>query len=161
PAPGRAAGAGRGHRPAPVRRAARRARGAPRGLLARLARGGPRGGPRLIHADGFPGTSPGCPPEGRAWPADEGRAASERGPGAREAAVSREPGPLRRLLRLLGPGLIAGASDDDPATVGTCASVGASVGYTALWTVLFTTLLMMAVQYISARVGLASGRGLA
>ena len=47
--------------------------------------------------------------------------------GAREAALTREPSRVRRLLKLLGPGLIAGASDDDPATIGTCANVGASV----------------------------------
>ncbi len=49
-------------------------------------------------------------------------------PGPRETALAHEPGRLRRLLRLLGPGVISGASDDDPATVGTCASAGASAG---------------------------------
>jgi NRAMP (natural resistance-associated macrophage protein)-like metal ion transporter len=75
--------------------------------------------------------------------------------------VTRQPGPVRRLFRLLGPGLIAGASDDDPATVGTCASVGAALGYATLWTMLVGVPMMAAVQYISAKVGLVTGRGLA
>ena len=81
-------------------------------------------------------------------------------PGVRETALAREPGRLRKLFKLLGPGLIAGASDDDPATVGTCATVGASVGYPILWTMPFAVPLMIAVQYLSAKVGLVTGRGL-
>jgi NRAMP (natural resistance-associated macrophage protein)-like metal ion transporter len=83
------------------------------------------------------------------------------GAGAREKALRREPTRLRRFFKLLGPGLTAGASDDDPATVGTCASVGASVGFLALWMMVVTVPLMIAVQYISARIGLVTGRGLA
>lgn len=49
--------------------------------------------------------------------------------GAREVSLHREPDRWKRMLRILGPGVIAGASDDDPATIGTCASVGAAVGY--------------------------------
>ena len=41
-------------------------------------------------------------------------------PGAREAAVEGEPSRIRRLLNRLGPGLISGAADNDPATIGTC-----------------------------------------
>src|SRR5579885_971947 len=83
------------------------------------------------------------------------------GPGAREAAVARQPGPLRRLIRIIGPGFIAGASDDDPATVGTCASVGAALGFATLWTMVAGIPLMATVQYISAKIGLVTGRGLA
>jgi NRAMP (natural resistance-associated macrophage protein)-like metal ion transporter len=82
-------------------------------------------------------------------------------PGPREVALAREPGRLRRFLNLLGPGLIAGASDDDPATIGTCVQVGASLGFAALWTMPATLPLMAAVQFISAKIGLVGGRGLA
>src|SRR5439155_23523208 len=68
---------------------------------------------------------------------------------------------IRRFFKLLGPGLIVGASDDDPATVGTCASIGAALGFATLWTMLAGIPLMAAAQYISAKLGLVSGRGLA
>src|SRR5437762_12033520 len=72
----------------------------------------------------------------------------------------REPGWLTRLLKLLGPGIVTGASDDDPSGVGTYASAGASLGYGVLWTALFTFPMMASVQYICAKIGLVSGRGL-
>lgn len=81
--------------------------------------------------------------------------------GAREAAVAKEPGRVRRLFKILGPGLISGASDDDPATIGTCASVGAQLGFIILWPMLWILPLMMAAQYISAKIGLVTGQGLA
>ena len=76
-------------------------------------------------------------------------------------AVRRERNPIRRALLILGPGLVTGASDDDPSGVGTYAQAGASYGYATLWTTLFMLPMMTAVQYISAKVGLVSGRGLA
>jgi NRAMP (natural resistance-associated macrophage protein)-like metal ion transporter len=60
---------------------------------------------------------------------------------------------------VLGPGLIAGASDDDPSGVATYAVAGASLGYGTLWTALFTTPMIAAVQFISAKIGLTTGRG--
>jgi NRAMP (natural resistance-associated macrophage protein)-like metal ion transporter len=77
------------------------------------------------------------------------------------AAILREANPLKRALIVLGPGLVTGASDDDPSGVGTYAQAGASYGYATLWTTLFMFPMMSAVQYISAKVGLVSGRGLA
>jgi NRAMP (natural resistance-associated macrophage protein)-like metal ion transporter len=62
---------------------------------------------------------------------------------------------------ILGPGIITGASDDDPSGVATYAVAGASFGLAMLWTALFTIPMMAAVQFISAKVGLATGRGLA
>jgi NRAMP (natural resistance-associated macrophage protein)-like metal ion transporter len=62
---------------------------------------------------------------------------------------------------MLGPGLITGASDDDPSGIGTYAVAGASLGYAPLWTALVTFPLMAAVQYICAKVGLVTGLGLA
>lgn len=68
---------------------------------------------------------------------------------------------LRKVFRGLGPGLITGASDDDPSGIGTYAVAGASLGYATLWVALFTFPLMATVQFICAKVGMVSGRGLA
>jgi NRAMP (natural resistance-associated macrophage protein)-like metal ion transporter len=73
----------------------------------------------------------------------------------------RTQSPLTRYLKVLGPGLVTGASDDDPSGITTYAVAGASLGYGMLWTALMTLPLMAAVQLICARIGLVSGRGLA
>jgi NRAMP (natural resistance-associated macrophage protein)-like metal ion transporter len=65
------------------------------------------------------------------------------------------------LLQVLGPGLITGASDDDPSGIGTYSQAGAQLGFGISWTMLLTYPLMVAVQEISARVGRVTGRGLA
>jgi len=83
------------------------------------------------------------------------------GPGAREQRVRGASSWLVRCTSILGPGIITGASDDDPSGVATYAVAGASFGLTMLWTALFTIPMMAAVQFISAKVGLATGRGLA
>ena len=49
-------------------------------------------------------------------------------------AMQREPNPLKRFLKILGPGLVTGASDDDPSGIGTYAQAGASYGFATLWT---------------------------
>ncbi len=66
-----------------------------------------------------------------------------------------------RLLGVLGPGLITGASDDDPSGIATYSQAGAQFGYALTWTMLFTYPLMTAVQIVSARVGRTTGRGIA
>ncbi|ABQ39150.1 divalent metal cation transporter [Bradyrhizobium sp. INPA01-394B] len=66
-----------------------------------------------------------------------------------------------RLLDTLGPGLITGASDDDPSGIATYSQAGAQFGYTLSWTMLLTYPLMAAVQMISGRIGRTTGRGLA
>jgi NRAMP (natural resistance-associated macrophage protein)-like metal ion transporter len=66
-----------------------------------------------------------------------------------------------RLLKVLGPGLITGASDDDPSGIATYSQAGAQFGYGLAWTLLLTYPLMVVVQEISARIGRGSGRGLA
>jgi Mn2+/Fe2+ NRAMP family transporter len=63
-------------------------------------------------------------------------------------------------LQLLGPGLITGASDDDPSGIGTYAQVGSQFGYGLLWTALLTFPLMTAVQELCARIALQTGVGL-
>lgn len=63
--------------------------------------------------------------------------------------------------RLLGPGLTTGASDDDPAGVGTYSQTGAQFGFQLLWLAPVTFPLMSIVQEMCARIGLVTGRGLA
>ena len=58
-----------------------------------------------------------------------------------------------RLLRVLGPGLITGASDDDPSGIGTYSQAGAQFGFAISWMMLFSYPLMVAIQQISARIG--------
>jgi NRAMP (natural resistance-associated macrophage protein)-like metal ion transporter len=65
------------------------------------------------------------------------------------------------FLRKLGPGLITGASDDDPSGIATYSQAGAQFGYGLLWTQLFSLPLMAAIQEISARIGRVTGRGIA
>ena len=75
-----------------------------------------------------------------------------------------ESSPKRELvtsLLKLGPGLITGASDDDPSGIATYSQVGAQFGYGLLWTMPFSYPLMAAIQEISARIGRVTGRGIA
>jgi NRAMP (natural resistance-associated macrophage protein)-like metal ion transporter len=64
-------------------------------------------------------------------------------------------------LSKLGPGLITGASDDDPSGIATYSQVGAQFGFGLLWTLLAAFPLMAAFQEICARVGRVTGQGLA
>lgn len=70
-------------------------------------------------------------------------------------------GRARQLLRRLGPGLITGASDDDPSGIGTYSQAGVQLGYGIGWTMLLTFPLMAAIQEISARIGRTTGHGIA
>lgn len=65
------------------------------------------------------------------------------------------------IKRILGPGLIAGASDDDPSGIATYSQAGAQFGFSITWTLLFTYPLMAAIQEISARIGRVTGHGIA
>jgi NRAMP (natural resistance-associated macrophage protein)-like metal ion transporter len=65
------------------------------------------------------------------------------------------------VLRLLGPGLVTGAADDDPSGIATYSQAGAQAGTGLLWTVVITLPMMVAVQSVSARIGRVTGRGLA
>ena len=69
--------------------------------------------------------------------------------------------PQLRLRDILGPGLITGASDDDPSGIATYSQAGAQFGYGLGWTMIFTYPLMSAVQMISARIGRVTGHGIA
>ncbi len=66
-----------------------------------------------------------------------------------------------RLLQVLGPGLITGASDDDPSGIATYSQAGAQFAFGLTWTMLFTYPLMSAVQMVAARLGRTTGRGIA
>jgi NRAMP (natural resistance-associated macrophage protein)-like metal ion transporter len=66
----------------------------------------------------------------------------------------------KRYWQVLGPGLITGASDDDPSGIGTYSQVGAQFGFGMLWTMLFSFPLMVCVQLICARIGRVTGEGI-
>jgi NRAMP (natural resistance-associated macrophage protein)-like metal ion transporter len=68
---------------------------------------------------------------------------------------------LRRWLRILGPGLITGAADDDPSGIGTYSQAGAAFGTGQLWLALYMLPLLIAVQEMCARIGLVTGQGIA
>jgi len=79
-------------------------------------------------------------------------------------ATSHDPvvgGSKPRLLGVLGPGLITGASDDDPSGIATYSQAGAQLGFTIPWIMLFSYPLMCAMQEISARIGRTTGHGIA
>ncbi len=73
--------------------------------------------------------------------------------------VKRPPRP--KLIEVMGPGLITGASDDDPSGIATYSQAGAQFGYTIGWTMLFSYPLMCAIQLVSAQIGRVTGRGIA
>ena len=77
------------------------------------------------------------------------------------AELRAEKNSLKRLGKALGPGLITGASDDDPSGIGTYAQAGAQYGFTTLWTTIAMLPMQTAVQYICAKIGLVTGKGLA
>jgi len=76
-------------------------------------------------------------------------------------AIARTRNVIKRFFMILGPGLITGASDDDPSGIGTYAVAGASFGFSMLWTALITFPMMTAVQFICAKIGMVTGMGLA
>src|SRR5205085_7638282 len=79
---------------------------------------------------------------------------------ALESRLEHEKNPIKRGLIILGPGLITGASDDDPSGIGTYTTAGAALGFATLWTAIITLPMMAAVQFICAKIGMVSGRGL-
>ncbi|NBU32837.1 MAG: divalent metal cation transporter [Actinobacteria bacterium] len=66
-----------------------------------------------------------------------------------------------RWMRILGPGLITGAADDDPSGIATYSQAGAAFGYGQMWTISLCLPLMIAVQEATARIGATTGKGLA
>jgi NRAMP (natural resistance-associated macrophage protein)-like metal ion transporter len=78
-----------------------------------------------------------------------------------ETKKPRNKKPENMLFRLLGPGLVTGAADDDPSGIATYSQAGAQFGYGLLWTVFLTAPFMIAIQLVSARIGRVTGKGLA
>ncbi len=70
-------------------------------------------------------------------------------------------GGISWLFRILGPGLITGAADDDPSGIATYSQTGAQFGFGLLWTALYQIPLLLAVQECCGRIGLVTGKGLA
>ena len=71
-----------------------------------------------------------------------------------------KPSEIKRFLKILGPGLITGASDDDPSGIATYSQAGAKFGLATLWTALLTFPLMAAIQEMCARIGIVTSQGL-
>src|ERR1700753_536324 len=76
------------------------------------------------------------------------------------ADTKKRPSRLKKYLSTLGPGLITGASDDDPSGVVTYTQAGAQFGLSTLWTALLTFPLMAAIQGMAARIGMVTCQGL-
>ena len=104
------------------------------------------------------------PPQSRAVEFTKGADADDETTGApgggRSTLAEARQGGITGYLQLLGPGLITGASDDDPSGIGTYSQVGSQFGYGLLWTALFTFPLMAAVQELCARIALRTNAGL-
>jgi NRAMP (natural resistance-associated macrophage protein)-like metal ion transporter len=67
---------------------------------------------------------------------------------------------LKRFWKIIGPGLITGASDDDPSGIATYSQAGAAFGLATLWTAILAFPLMAAIQQMCARIGLVTSQGL-
>lgn len=72
----------------------------------------------------------------------------------------KKPNRLLRFWKILGPGLITGASDDDPSGIATYSQAGAAFGLSTLWTSIIAFPLMAAIQQMCAKIGLVTSQGL-
>jgi Mn2+/Fe2+ NRAMP family transporter len=68
---------------------------------------------------------------------------------------------IQRWIRIIGPGIITGAADDDPSGIGTYSQAGASFGTGQLWLAVYMLPMLIAVQEMCARIGLVAGKGIA
>ena len=68
---------------------------------------------------------------------------------------------LRRILGMLGPGLVTGAADDDPSGIATYSQVGAQFGYGMSWALMFGYPLLVSIQGVAAVIGAVTGKGIA
>jgi Mn2+/Fe2+ NRAMP family transporter len=101
-------------------------------------------------------------PEGKAGSASTVAAGTRASKRPSEVDITKgRTGPVwRQYLRAMGPGLVTGASDDDPSGIATYSQAGARFGFSFLWAALLTLPLMAAVQEICDRTALATGTGL-
>lgn len=74
--------------------------------------------------------------------------------------ISKKKG-FGRIIRVIGPGVVTGAADDDPSGIATYSQAGAQFGFQTPWTLLLSFPLMVAVQEACMRIGAVTGRGLA
>src|SRR6195952_1369731 len=72
----------------------------------------------------------------------------------------KQPSKIVKILKILGPGLVTGASDDDPSGIATYSQAGAQFGLSTLWTALITFPLMASIQGMCARIGIMTSVGL-
>ncbi len=77
------------------------------------------------------------------------------------SSIERMSKKIIRFWKILGPGLVTGASDDDPSGIATYSQAGAVYGLSTLWTALITFPLMASIQEMCARIGLVTSHGLA
>src|SRR5262245_52117272 len=96
-------------------------------------------------------------PEHRAHRAP-GRHTHWRVAGRRQALL--RGGGLAALLAVVGPGVLAGLSDDDPAGITTYSILGADYGYQLLWVLLLSTIALVMFHALAARMGVVTGQGL-
>ena len=82
----------------------------------------------------------------------------EKGINVQNQSVSTKKSP--HWLKALGPGVITGASDDDPSGIATYSQAGAQFGFGMLWMALFQYPMMTVIQEMCARIGLITGNGL-
>ncbi len=78
-----------------------------------------------------------------------------------EVAPTTLGGRIARFFKVLGPGLITGAADDDPSGISTYSVAGASTGFSMLWLTLLSTPMMSVIQGMCARIAMVTGQGLA
>lgn len=68
---------------------------------------------------------------------------------------------LKKFFKILGPGIITGAADDDPSGIATYTQTGARFGFGQLWVAFFSLPLMISIQELCARIGAVTGKGIA
>ena len=67
---------------------------------------------------------------------------------------------LKKLLKIIGPGFVTGAADDDPSGISTYSQTGAIFGFSQLWIALYSFPFMVVIQEMCGRIGLVTGKGL-
>jgi len=78
----------------------------------------------------------------------------------RTQGPKQDPDSFAKNMAFVGPGLVTGASDDDPSGIASYSQAGAQFGIASLWLALFSYPFMCAIQEISARIGRVTGVGI-
>ena len=109
----------------------------------------------LLRSSEDASSGPGCGPVAVTRRPASGVPGTERRQAPRPHGVS-----LGALLAVVGPGLLAGLSDDDPAGITTYSVLGADHGYRLLWVLLLSTIALVLFHGLAARMGVVTGQGL-